>query len=240
MIQRKLTPYRNQLLKLLERVRADAKAVEEKALGAAGGQADGGSSNAPMHLADLGTDTFMQEMNEALLENEQYVIAEIAAALRRIDDGSFGHCENCGTQIPDTRIGALPYARYCISCADQIRPEPALLLRSPGERLTASPRHDTRAAGTAGGGTAIGGLAGTNQEHGNPAAGNLERVTASGEFDHRDSVDAEPTSGSAGGAAGGTPAGKRSDGSKPRRVKGLHRSNRAPRPDPKSRNSGRE
>jgi len=221
--------YRAQLLALLERVRADAKAVEEKALGPKGGQTDGGMSNAPMHMADLATDTFMQEMNETLLENEQYIIAEIAGALRRIDDGSFGKCENCNAQILDARIGALPYTRYCVSCAAEIRPEPELSLRSPGAGLRASPRQDSHAAGSAGGGTALGGLAGTNQGRGDPTPADLERATATGEFDHVDSVDTEPTAGSSGGAAGGTPAGKRSDGAKPRRVKGLHRPNRTTR-----------
>jgi RNA polymerase-binding transcription factor DksA len=227
MTQKQLTRFRNELLALLDRVRSDAQSVEEKALTASGGQTDGGLSNVPMHLADMGTDTFMQEMNETLLENERYVVSEISAALRRIEEGSFGICENCETQIPDARIEAMPYTRHCVACAEKIRPEPELNLKSPSSQLGgSSPRQDVHAAGTAGGGTALGGLAGTNEGRGDPATGNIERATGSGEFDHADTKDAEPLAGSSGGAAGGSPAGKRS-GSKPRQVKGMHRTDRA-------------
>jgi len=233
MDQKRLVDLRNILLALLERVRSDAKSVEEKALGASGGQSNGGLSNVPMHLADLATDAFMQELNETLLENECYVVSEISAALRRIEEGSFGLCENCGAQIPDARIDALPYTRHCVSCAEKLRPEPVLNLRSPSAQLGgSSSRQDVHAAGTAGGGTALGGLAGTNQGHGDPATGNLERATGSGKFDRDDSDDDEPIAGSSGGAAGGTPAGKRSNGKKPRQVKGLHRTNQGSRSRP--------
>src|SRR5580765_3302299 len=123
MDQERLLKLRKILLALLERVRTDAKSVEEKAFGASGGQANGGLSNVPMYLADLGTDTFMQELNETLLENERFVVSEISAALRRIEEGTFGICDKCGAQILDARIEALPYTRHCVSCAEKIRPE---------------------------------------------------------------------------------------------------------------------
>jgi RNA polymerase-binding transcription factor DksA len=132
MNQKQLLNIRNTLLALLERVRTDAKSVEEKALGASGGQANGGLSNVPMDPADLATDTFMQKLNETLLENERYVVSEISAALRRIEEGSFGLCDNCRSEILDARIEALPYTRHCVSCAEIIRPEPVLNLRSAG------------------------------------------------------------------------------------------------------------
>ena len=237
MPQKRRAHYRNQLLALRARVRADAQAVEEKALGATGGQLDGGLSNIPMHLADLGTDTFMHDLNETLLENEQHLIAEITAAIRRIEDGTFGLCESCGTPIPETRISAMPYTRFCVSCAEDVSPDPARNLRFPAPRLRTPPQPDSHASGTAGGGTAVGGLAGTNQGHGDPEPGSIETATANSEFDREDQDQGEPLAGSAGGATGGTPAGKRSGGGKPRRVKGLQTQKVPPKSDRKKQRS---
>ncbi len=71
---------------------------------------------------------------------------------------------------------------------------------------------DAHAAGTPGGGSAIGGLAGTNFGRGNPDVDDLAEVMGSGDFDPDDPGDAEATAlaGGTGGAVGGTPPGKRS------------------------------
>jgi DnaK suppressor protein len=71
---------------------------------------------------------------------------------------------------------------------------------------------DVHAAGEAGGGTSLGGLAGTNMGHGDPVLGEIEEATGSGNFDVSDARDDdpdEPRSGRGGGAVGGTPANKR-------------------------------
>ena len=44
------------------------------------------------------------------------VLAEIDAALERIDAGTYGNCANCGAEIPTERLEALPYATLCIDC----------------------------------------------------------------------------------------------------------------------------
>lgn len=70
------------------------------------------------------------------------------------------------------------------------------------------------AEGTPGGGTALGGLAGGVEGHGDPDVGNLH-VAMSGNLDEeegRDDDDRAPQSGRSGGAVGGTPAGKRARG----------------------------
>ncbi len=67
------------------------------------------------------------------------------------------------------------------------------------------------AAGTAGGGTAVGGLAGGNQGNGAPIVAEVDEATANGTFDVEDDRldDRTPLSGRSGGAVGGTPARKR-------------------------------
>jgi hypothetical protein len=75
---------------------------------------------------------------------------------------------------------------------------------------------DTHAAGTPGGGSAVGGLAGTNIGRGDPRGANLENAMGSSNFDVAIDADEgnQAYSGPAGGAVGGTPANKRSRGGK--------------------------
>jgi DnaK suppressor protein len=43
-------------------------------------------------------------------------IEELDDALRRLDDGTYGHCRRCGGVIPTARLEALPEARLCVPC----------------------------------------------------------------------------------------------------------------------------
>jgi RNA polymerase-binding transcription factor DksA len=109
--------FRKQLMDLGKRLRGEVANLENAALRTAGGEASGGLSNAPLHPADLGSDTFEQEVSLSLLQNENQQLGEIVAALRRLDDGTFGRCEECEQPISMERLQAAPYARLCIECA---------------------------------------------------------------------------------------------------------------------------
>ena len=76
----------------------------------------GGTDN---HLAETATVTLDREIDYTLEENSEHVLAEIDAALRRIEDGTYGQCTNCGRQIPEERLEARPYATLCIDCQRQ-------------------------------------------------------------------------------------------------------------------------
>ncbi len=43
-------------------------------------------------------------------------LSEVADALVRIEDNTFGVCKNCGKKIPDERINVMPTASLCIEC----------------------------------------------------------------------------------------------------------------------------
>jgi RNA polymerase-binding protein DksA len=66
------------------------------------------------HLADSASETYMRELDEGLEENAEHLLAEIEAALERIDDGSYGLCSACGKAIAAERLEAVPYATLCI------------------------------------------------------------------------------------------------------------------------------
>jgi DnaK suppressor protein len=113
--------YRRNLLGLANRIKGDMTDLTGEALRKAGGEASGNLSNTPLHLADLGTDAFEHEVTLGLLENEGQVLGDIAAALDRIANGTYGKCERCHKEIPRERLQALSYVRYCIQCAQEVQ-----------------------------------------------------------------------------------------------------------------------
>jgi len=72
------------------------------------------SSYQDNHLGDIATATFDREMASTLEDNSNHVLAEIDAALQRIESGTYGVCERCGQPIDVDRLVALPWATLCI------------------------------------------------------------------------------------------------------------------------------
>jgi RNA polymerase-binding protein DksA len=68
------------------------------------------------HLADVATATYMRELDYTLEDNLEHVIGEIDAALKRIEEGTYGTCVRCRSTIAEERLEAMPYATMCIEC----------------------------------------------------------------------------------------------------------------------------
>lgn len=75
------------------------------------------SNNDDEHDPEGSTIAFERSQTDALLRQSEQRLGDIAAALARIDAGTFGVCENCGRAIPEARLDARPSARHCIACA---------------------------------------------------------------------------------------------------------------------------
>lgn len=73
--------------------------------------AEGGTDN---HLGDTATAMYDRELDEGLEEGARDTLAEIDAALQRIEDGTYGICEGCGKPIGAERLSAIPWTRLCI------------------------------------------------------------------------------------------------------------------------------
>ena len=119
-----LDGYRDILVSLRSRLNGDVSHLADEALRATGGEASGSLSNAPLHMADLGTDNFEQEFTLSLLQNQEQALEEIGQALDRISRGTFGVCEECHQPIPKARLQALPYTRHCVACARKLQQSP--------------------------------------------------------------------------------------------------------------------
>ncbi len=46
-------------------------------------------------------------------------LRDIRATIKKIEDESYGQCENCSAKITSTRLKAMPAAKFCIDCAKQ-------------------------------------------------------------------------------------------------------------------------
>lgn len=58
-----------------------------------------------------------RDVVDALAKEARLELLQIAATLRRMDDGQFGICTGCGAPIDDDRLNAYAYAAECIDCA---------------------------------------------------------------------------------------------------------------------------
>jgi DnaK suppressor protein len=114
-----LTSYKEQLLALRARLRGDVSQMADATLKKSRSEANGDLSSMPIHMADIGSDNFEQEFTLSLMENDGGTLALIETSLERIEEGTYGQCEECGVKIPKSRLNAIPYATLCVRCAEQ-------------------------------------------------------------------------------------------------------------------------
>jgi RNA polymerase-binding transcription factor DksA len=114
-----LKVYREQLLFLRARLRGDVGTMADAALKKSRSESVGDLSSMPIHMADIGSDNFEQEFTLSLMQNEGDTLQMIENCLERIEEGTYGQCEECGVKIPKTRLNAIPYSVLCVRCAEQ-------------------------------------------------------------------------------------------------------------------------
>ena len=114
----KLTTYRNMLEKKAEEVRRSMSA--QKAAQVVG------RLDVPSDEGDLS----QQHHEEWIFLNRNTIdmklLREISDALQRIEQGTYGVCLECEEPISVKRLEAVPWARYCVTCQEQIAARIAL------------------------------------------------------------------------------------------------------------------
>ena len=85
------------------------EAVPQKANGG------GDLSHVPTHNADRDSEGLDGELE--VIHNEETLLEDVREALNRIDQGTYGVCQECGDEVGEARLEALPYTPYCINCA---------------------------------------------------------------------------------------------------------------------------
>jgi RNA polymerase-binding protein DksA len=72
------------------------------------------------HPADEGGETFEKEKSLAIQGNLEVILEEVDQALHKLDNGTYGRCDECGAEIPLERLEARPQATLCIQCKSKV------------------------------------------------------------------------------------------------------------------------
>jgi DnaK suppressor protein len=111
--------FRTVLLEERERVQKAIANLRDDHPGSLDEEVEEIAATSDNHLAETASATLDREIDYTLEENSGHVLAALDAALKRIDDGTYGTCTNCGAQIPAERLEAYPWASLCIDCKRQ-------------------------------------------------------------------------------------------------------------------------
>jgi DnaK suppressor protein len=69
---------------------------------------------------DRANTSLARELHLGQKSRDRALLSAVDAALKRISEGAFGECLNCGQEINTKRLEALPWVRYCITCQELI------------------------------------------------------------------------------------------------------------------------
>jgi DnaK suppressor protein len=70
----------------------------------------------PQDLGDQGMIDLLEDMGLALADIRQHDLVQMEEAERKLADGSYGTCEECGVVIDEARLRLLPFATCCVAC----------------------------------------------------------------------------------------------------------------------------
>jgi len=80
-----------------------------------------------------------RELDMILTDREKRKLLQIDDALDRIEDGTYGQCEECGVKIPKARLKVLPFAKFCVECQEKNEREEKYTREEPEEGIKKVP-----------------------------------------------------------------------------------------------------
>jgi DnaK suppressor protein len=98
----------------LEKQRDEILSMYKQDLRAGQESADDGTED----IVDRANNAYNRELMFSLSDSERNTLLQIENALRRMDEGTYGRCANCGQNIAIARLEALPWARFCVDCQE--------------------------------------------------------------------------------------------------------------------------
>ena len=116
--------FRTLLTEERERVQRALMHLEDEHPGSIEDESDELATTGDNHMADMAGLTLDREVDYALEESSEQHLHEIDAALKRIDDGTYGTCVVGGEDIGQERLEAMPWASLCIDHARQREARP--------------------------------------------------------------------------------------------------------------------
>jgi RNA polymerase-binding protein DksA len=116
MASKDLKVYKALLLKEREKIGGGLSHIAQETLKTSQKDASGDLSGYSFHMADQASDNYEVEFSLSRASDEQDLLYSIDEALKRVMEGSYGSCSQCGKQIPKKRLKAIPHAELCIIC----------------------------------------------------------------------------------------------------------------------------
>lgn len=117
--KKELNEFKKLVLKRKEEILEEIKHISDDTLKKSQKEASGDISGYSYHMADVATDTYDREFSLGLASNERKLLFELDDALKKIEEGVFGICEECKVLITKTRLKAVPQARLCVKCQEK-------------------------------------------------------------------------------------------------------------------------
>jgi len=114
-----LKDFKKIVLKKKEEILGDLEHISEDTLRKSQKEASGDISGYAFHMADVATDNYDREFSLGLASGERKSLYELDDALKRIEEGTFGICDDCKSTITKIRLRAVPSARLCIKCQEK-------------------------------------------------------------------------------------------------------------------------
>lgn len=116
MVAENLEYFKNLILQKKEKSINELNFIEESSMRKTLQDQSGDLSSYSFHIADQGTDTMGREIAFSFASRYGKYLGHLDEALKRIENGTYGICRNCGVQINIERLEAVPNATQCIKC----------------------------------------------------------------------------------------------------------------------------
>ena len=111
-----LRKYKELLVKERGIVDGGLSHIAETTLNKSQRDSSGDLSGYAYHMADMASDDYERDFSLGRATDEQKMLYMIDEAMKRIKDGTYGSCLQCGKSISPRRLAALPYSELCINC----------------------------------------------------------------------------------------------------------------------------
>jgi DnaK suppressor protein len=90
-------------------------------------------------ILDLVSEERTRELDILLTDREKRKLHQIDDALEKVEENTYGLCEECGIKIPRARLKVLPFAKYCVECQEKNEREEKYTREEPEEGIRKVP-----------------------------------------------------------------------------------------------------
>ncbi|MGB6431689.1 MAG: TraR/DksA C4-type zinc finger protein [Candidatus Acidiferrales bacterium] len=103
--KKKLVTRREELIKTIARTEEEGRAADD---------------DPTVDMADKAANSYTKEFLFGQTNTDRTLLNLIEGALTRIKNSSYGTCTNCGVELQQKRLDAVPWARHCVSCQEKM------------------------------------------------------------------------------------------------------------------------